>query len=1004
MDFRVLGPLEVWDGGSPVQLGRGKERALLAVLLLHDGEVVSTDRLVEALWGEAFPSTAVKSVQVYVSHLRKLLGSDAITTGPGGYTFDLTPGALDLHRFELLIDRARDASPAVAAELLREALELWRGPPLADFAYEPFAQPEIARLEELRLAALEARIEADLALGRHAELVSELEALALQHPLREGLRAQLMLALYRSGRQADALAAYQDARRTLGDELGLEPGRRLQELERAILTQDAELDAPESAATALTARRRGGILVATGGALLLAAVAVAVLALTRQGGDEGISTLATDSIGVIDASSHRIVAEMPVAGAPARLATGRPSVWVGSDDSGTISGVDPTTHTAAKLVAIGGFPSDLAVGEGAVWIADGERGLLVKVDPAYGTVAGKVRVADRNFAYDRSREGVDPTAVAAGLGSVWTTDGSRRLTRIDPASIKIVDRIDLRSPINGVAVGAGAVWAISGAAATAIRLDHHGRVTTRIQIVSKPGFESPYPLVVETGEGFVWVLNGNTATVTKIDPQQRGVAATIPIGIDRGPVRLAVGAGAAWVANGDGTLARIDARTNAIDIISVAHRLKDVAVFESTVWVTAAAGLSSSVAASGNVRGVRALPASFCAPIYYAGRGPPQYLIASDLPLQGAGRTGTAQLADAIEFVLRQHQFRAGRYAVGYQSCNDATVPLGSPSEARCAANADAYARNRNVIGVIGAFTSNCSVVEVPIANGAAGGPLPMISPSTTYVGLTRHGSGTDPDEPERYYPTGRRSFVRVIPADDLQAAADALLARRLGARRIYVVHDEGSYGIAGDFQSAARKLGLTIVGYALWDPESPKPIAIADRARRARADTVLIASYVAGNPRFGTLIRRLRAKLGPGARIMATDGFSDFEAVVRIAGSAAEGMTVSVTGLPNERLPKTGKAFVAAFGKAVGQPPSQFSVYAAQAAEVLLAAIARSDGTRASVTAQLFKTKVSNGILGSFSIDENGDTTESAVTIYRIVNRTPKILEVITPPQSLVR
>jgi DNA-binding beta-propeller fold protein YncE len=528
------------------------------------------------------------------------------------------------------------------------------------------------------------------------------------------------------------------------------------------------------------------MLVAVGGALLLGAAAVA-LTLTLRGGEEGIGTLPAGSIGAIDPQSHRIVAAIPLAGAPARLAAGKPSVWVANDDSQTISGVDPRTHTPAGLVAIGGFPSDLAVGEGAVWVVDGERGLLVKIDPAYGAVIGKTRVANPNLAYDRSREGFDPTAVAAGLGSVWITDGSPMLTRIDPERPRIVDRIDLGSALNGVALGAGAVWVVSGSSAEAIRLDRRGEVTARIQIASEPGFESPYPLTTEVGEGFVWVLNGNTATVTKIDPEQRAVVATVPIGIDRGPARLAAGAGAAWVANGDGTLARIDAETDDVELIRVGHRLKDVAILGGRIWVTAGTGLSATAAEHPSVRSIRALPTSFCSPIYYSGGGQPQYLIASDLPLQGAGRTGTAQLAEAIEFVLRRHRFRAGNYAIAYQSCNDATVPYGTPTDERCQANAAAYARNRNLIGVIGAFTSGCTAAELPLVNYAVGGPVPMVSPSNTYVGLTR--PGMSPGEPGVYYPSGVRNYARVIPADDLQSAADAILAKRLGARRIFVVY-----------------------------------------------------------------------------------------------------------------------------------------------------------------------------------------------------------------------
>jgi DNA-binding SARP family transcriptional activator len=247
MDFRLLGPLEVTDRDRAVALGGIKQRSLLAVLLLQANELVSTDVLVDRLWAPTPPATAVKTVHVHVSRLRKLLGEEGrLTTHGRGYVLNVEPSELDLARFEALADEARRASPDEAAEKLREALALWRGSPLADLAYEPFAQVEIARLEEMRLAVLEQRIDADLAAGRHAALAGELNALVAGHPLRERLRYQLMLALYRSARQAEALEAYRGARRELQEELGLDPSAELKQLEQAILRQDPDLDLPRA--------------------------------------------------------------------------------------------------------------------------------------------------------------------------------------------------------------------------------------------------------------------------------------------------------------------------------------------------------------------------------------------------------------------------------------------------------------------------------------------------------------------------------------------------------------------------------------------------------------------------------------------------------------------------------------------------------------------------------------------------------------------------------------
>jgi DNA-binding SARP family transcriptional activator len=242
MEFRILGPIAVFDQGRPIPLGGPRQRTILALLLTRANEVVSTGRLIDELWGAQAPKTALNALQYHVSQLRKSLApSEVIVTQDPGYLIRLGADELDLLRFERLLEQAQQSPPELAARLLRDALGLWRGPALADLAHESFAQAETLRLEELRLVALECRIDADLALGRHAELVGELEVLTREQPLRERLRAQLMLALYGSGRQGEALEVYRKTRAFLVDELGIEPSPLLQELEKAILRQDSEL-------------------------------------------------------------------------------------------------------------------------------------------------------------------------------------------------------------------------------------------------------------------------------------------------------------------------------------------------------------------------------------------------------------------------------------------------------------------------------------------------------------------------------------------------------------------------------------------------------------------------------------------------------------------------------------------------------------------------------------------------------------------------------------------
>jgi DNA-binding SARP family transcriptional activator len=281
LEFRLLGPLEVVAEEGAVRLGGPKRRATLVILLLNANRVVSVERLADDLYAGATPVTAVTQVQRQISELRKALGTEsAIETRPPGYLIRIAPEQLDLHRFEREAERASHAlargEAERAAALLRDALALWRGPPLADFAYEAFAQASIERLEEIRLAALEQRIEADLALGRHGELVGELEELVAEHPLREGFRGQLMVALYRSRRQAEALEVYRRGREQLLEELGIQPTPALRDLQRAILTQDPSLDLSRSArVNSREATDRAVLVLPSGGERLGALLPVA---------------------------------------------------------------------------------------------------------------------------------------------------------------------------------------------------------------------------------------------------------------------------------------------------------------------------------------------------------------------------------------------------------------------------------------------------------------------------------------------------------------------------------------------------------------------------------------------------------------------------------------------------------------------------------------------------------------------------------------------------------
>src|SRR5215211_4797057 len=353
--FRLLGPLEIAIDGRTVELPRRKQRLLLTLLLLRREEVVSTVQLVEQLWGDNPPKAAVGSLRNLVSELRKLLGSEVVHTRAAGYSLGVEPDSVDVHRFEQLVaDQTREERAEGRAQRLREALALWRGPPLSEFGAEPFAQVEIARLEELRMVAREELIEAELELGQHTKLVGELEVLVSEQPLRERLRAQLMIALYRSGRQAEALAAYRDARRMLADELGLEPSEDLQQLERAILRQDPALTGPASTRRTRTVSRTPPAPAVTPRRLRPLRLGIALGA---------------------------VVGDVVIGSRPVAVAFGGGAVWVANADDSTVSRIDPQTRKVTKSVRVGTDVRDLTTGFGSIWVADGKGGTLTRIDP-----------------------------------------------------------------------------------------------------------------------------------------------------------------------------------------------------------------------------------------------------------------------------------------------------------------------------------------------------------------------------------------------------------------------------------------------------------------------------------------------------------------------------------------------------------------------------------------------------------------------------------------------
>jgi DNA-binding SARP family transcriptional activator/streptogramin lyase len=553
VEFSVLGPLEVRSDGQAIEIGGPKQRALLAVLLLSANRVVSRERLIEELWPDHGAAAAEKTLNVSIARLRtKLAGPDRrderLVTRAPGYLLRVAPGELDLHEFERLVDAGREALDRDdlhrAASLFQEAESLWRGRPLADLEFEPFARLDVERLEELRLAAVEERIDAELALGRKG-LVPRLEALIAAHPLRERLRAQLMRALYAGARQAEALAVYTDTRKLLLDELGIEPNEELRELERKVLNQDPEMR-PQRPATPLPPESKIGARPppARRRAVAVAAVAIAcaltvVVTLGRETTTHAAARVKAPAVAFLDAASGRLLAQVP-GDQPGIIRFGEGSIWA-LQQAGTLLQVNARTLKVTRSIPLGdiGGGSDIAVGEGAVWVTEHSQALL-RIDPRYGSVS-RIPLPQRGL----SQPGT-PGGVATGAGSVWVAQGSSRVLRLDPAT---------------------------------------GRVQHR--------FEIPDANVVAFGDGAAWVsTTADVGHVTKIDARTNAIAATARLGT--GIPCLVVGGGYVWAAD-DGRLWKLSLADDVLHTISAPSGCGGMSYGDHGLWLAAGEGRDALV-------------------------------------------------------------------------------------------------------------------------------------------------------------------------------------------------------------------------------------------------------------------------------------------------------------------------------------------------------------------------------------------------------------------------
>ena len=581
MKFCVLGPLEGYVDGRSVPVGGGRQRALLGMLLIHAGEIVSRGRLIEELWDGSPPSSGSQSLDVYVSRLRKAFrdaGADEvlITRAPG---YLLNAEETDARRFEALAAEGREAlgagDPERAVRLLGEALALWRGRAYVELADEHWARPESERLEELRLQAIEDRMDAELALGRHSAVVAELELLAGQHPTRERVVGQYMLALYRSGRQADALAAYRTARSALVEKLGLEPGPELRRLEAAVLAQDPGLDLPrtenEDRLTTAPAGRRRPLRWVFGGVAMLTVAAIALVVLV-DGGPGPDRAIAANGVGALDPGSGRVVTSVEVGSAPAGIASGAGRLWVTNGADGTVTRIDPGGGHVDQTLRVGSSPAGITAGTDAVWVANALDGSVSRIDPRAGEVVQTIEVGRR------------PIALSVGAGAVWVVDADGdALIPLDRRTGVPGRRTRLADSPGGVAVGFGSVWVAEPLAHKLLRIDpRSGKTQAEIAVGGGAG-------PVAAGAGAVWVINKLDGTLSRIDPERDSVASTVPVG--DAPTGVAAGAGGVWVTDeGGGELVSVDAPSGAVHrryVVGAAPVA--VALSGATPWVAAGA-------------------------------------------------------------------------------------------------------------------------------------------------------------------------------------------------------------------------------------------------------------------------------------------------------------------------------------------------------------------------------------------------------------------------------
>jgi ABC-type branched-subunit amino acid transport system substrate-binding protein len=741
-------------------------------------------------------------------------------------------------------------------------------------------------------------------------------------------------------------------------------------------------------------RRRWAAAAAAVGVVALAAAMIAVLTMT--GGSAPAAAPRGSGLAMLDAAGGHVRSIIKSAANASNVAVGEGAVWVLSSQDATVTKIDPRTQAVLGRFTAPAVPTAIAAGGGAVWLGNSSnfgsnhgkpRASVWRVEPRTLKITHTARLPNPGQGDGLWDLGL--TQLVVGDGAVWARDPDGSVARIDPGSGRVVARVP--GDVNRLAAGDAGVWAEVGNAVA--RIDP---ATNRLQRrIVTPAWNAAG---IAVGAGAVWVTGDAEGKLWRIDPETRSIT-TIDVGA--GALYVGYGAGAVWTASLlAGQVARVDARTNQVTARLTVPAPQGLAAGAGAVWLS-----------TGGAPAAGTLQAAACGQIDSGGAGRSDVLIASDLPLQGPDSADPRASADAIRLVLRRHGYRAGRFTVGYQSCDESTAQTGHIDLRRCAANADAYAHDDQLVTLIGPFSSWCAELAMATLNSAPGGPIPVIAPTATYAGLTRPTS--DPlaeggylGEPGIYYPAGVRNFVRLATVDDLAGTALAVRARQLKLRSVYVLLQRDTAWkaqLSEPFLRAARALRVPVAGQETYSARQGYA-PLARRIAASGADGVVIA----GDAGLGSraLLTALRSRLGPRATLMSGYGYDPAFATAA-AGSAAHGLYVATTDAQRAAAPRTAAA--RSFTADTGQDaqPQYGVLESAQAAEIVLAAIARSDGTRRSVLEQLKASRVKDGIFGTFHFDANGDIDPATMMILRVTGRAGPIRDaavdrIITIPERL--